>query len=155
MAAAGVYLICGLLPFEEGYGAIDVFGLVFISLWTVLVSCGAVYAFSSFGTRLVIDGKGVSQTSFLPKRTLPWANVADWGLSYCGQTRGEGSTYYLYFSEKRQKNKNQSAKRLRGKMIKIVVIGGDYREIVTRVVPFCQTRTQIEPFIGGDAFPMP
>ncbi len=79
---------------------------------------------------------------------MSWSEIRDWGLSYCGQTRYEGNTYYLYFSKKVYPVKNECRKKLKGKMIKTFVIGNDYAEAVSKIVPFCSERTGIEPFIG-------
>lgn len=150
MAAMGIRLIFNILPFEDGYTFDDVFGLIFICIWTLIVSVMALCALASNSKKITIDDEGVSCKTWFSKEKLRWSEIKDWGLSYCGQTRWESNTYYFYFSKEQQPIKNECKKKLKGKMIKTVVIGNDYTEIVSKVIPFCTSRTEVEPFIGTD-----
>ncbi|MDD6021165.1 MAG: hypothetical protein PUB94_00680 [Oscillospiraceae bacterium] len=152
MAAMGIRLIFGLLPFEEGYTLSDVFGLIFVCVWILIVSGMGVFAFVTNSKKITINDEGIFCNTWFSKRNLEWTEIKDWGLSYCGQTRGEGNTYYLYFSKEQYPIKNECRKKLKGKMIKTFVIGSDYAEIVNEVIPFCASRTKVAPFIGKDKY---
>ena len=152
MVIIGFRIVIMMLPFDEGYTLWDVFGLIFVCLWIIIVISMGIYAFVTNNKKLEINSEGVLCSTILKKKFLKWSEIADWGLSYCGKTRFEGNTYYLYFSEKPQKIKNECRKKLRGKMIKMYVIGNDYVEAVRDVIPFCTEKTSVEPFIGKDKF---
>ena len=98
MAIAGIRLLF-VLPFEEGYTIADVLGLIFVCIWTIIVFSMGFFAFATNSKQITITGDGVLCASWFSKNFIKWADVKDWGLSYCGQTRWEGNTYYLYFSE--------------------------------------------------------
>lgn len=151
MAVAGIRLIAGLLPLEHGYTAADVFGVIFACVWTLLAVGMGVAALSS-NSKITLDDEGVTSATVFAKTRITWDEIADFGLSYCGQTKNEGNTYYLYFSKQQQPVKNECSKRLKGKMIKAVIIGDGYDEMVEKVIPFCASRTKAEPFIGRDKF---
>lgn len=150
MAIAGVRLVFGLLPFEEGYTFADVFGLVFVCAWTLFVLSMGIFAFATNSKKITINSEGILCVSWFGKKFIKWTDIKDWGLSYCGQTRWEGNTYYLYFSEQECAIKNDCKKKLKGKMIKTFVIGNDFSEAVGKIVPFCEKKTYITPFIGKD-----
>lgn len=152
MAIAGIRLLFGLLPFEENYTLADVFGLVFVCVWIVIVLSMGIFAFATNCKQITINSDGVLCESWFRKMFIKWADLKDWGLSYCGETRGEGNTYYFYFSEHECQIKNESKKRLKGKMIKTFVIGNDYLEAVSKIIPFCKDKTDITPFIGKDKY---
>jgi len=152
MAIAGIRLVFGLLPFEEGYTFVDVFGLVFVCVWIIVVLSMGVFAFAINSKQITISNDGVLCKSWFNEKFIKWSHIKDWGLSYCGQTRGEGNTYYLYFSKQECPIKNECKKKLKGKMIKTFVIGGDYSEALSEIIPFCKEKTDIIPFIGKDKF---
>lgn len=152
MAIAGVRLVFGLLPFEEGYTFADVFGLVFVCIWITVVLGMGVFSFATSSKQITISNDGVLCKSWFNKKFAKWSDIKDWGLSYCGQTRWEGNTYYLYFSEQECRIKNDCSKKLKGKMIKTFVIGGDYSETLRKIIPFCRERTNVEPFVGRDKY---
>ena len=152
MAGIGVWLICTMLPFGEAYTFADVLGLVFVCLWTVAAIVMTVLSISSAHAVLRIDCEGVSYQSLVQKQVLTWSQIADYGLSYCGQSRGDGNTYDFYFSTEKQTTINECSKKLKGKMIKYEVAEKEYYQIMERVIPFCRSRTSVEPFIGADKF---
>ena len=152
MAAMGISFFCGLFPFEEDDSLfVNVFGAVFMGIWILIALTGSVYGFTVSSSRIVLDENGVTYSSLLRKYSLAWCDVRDWGLSYCGQTRGEGNTYYLYFSDHPCKTKNSCSKKLTGKSIKTYVFEAEY-SLTLNVVPFVSQRTSVEPFIGEDTF---
>lgn len=152
MAASGVRLLFGLLPFEEDYTFGDVFGLVFICAWIALVLGMGIFAFTTNSKQITIDGDGVLCKSWFHKEFIKWSEIEDWGLSYCGQTRWEGNTYYLYFSRRACPVINACKKKLKGRMVKTFVIGNDYSEAVSTIIPFCSEYTAVPPFVGKDKY---
>lgn len=152
MAFVGVRLVFGILPFDEDYTAGDVFGLIFICAWIALVLSMAISSFSSNSMEITMNSEGVMCSSLFRKQLLAWSEIQDWGLSYCGQTRGEGNTYYLYFSDHICEPKNECRKKLKGRMIKTIVMGEDYSRVVSEIIPFCEARTLAKPFVGKDKY---
>lgn len=150
MAFMGIRLLAGLVPFEEGYTGADVFGLIFVFVWVFGVLSMSVAFFSMGGRRIILSDAGVLAKSWFKEELLDWSDIQDYGLSYCGQTKWEGNTYYLYFSRRVFVVKNNYRKKLKGKMIKTIILSGDYAEAVNVVIPFCRRRTHIEPFIAMD-----
>ena len=130
----------------------DIFGGIFICIWLAVVLWMGVYGLVTASKKLTVDAEGVCCSSLFYKRSLAWREIRDFGLSYAGQTRGEGNTYYLYFASSEQKTKNECKKKLKGKMIKIEIIGGEYQAAVSELIPFCRKFTTVEPFVGEDKF---
>ena len=153
MSIIGFRIVFGLLPFEEEYTLENIIVLIFICLWPIIVLSIGISAFVTYSKKIEINDEGVLCCSFFEKTFFKWSEIEDWGLSYCGQTKGAGNTYYFYFSKNLQKTKNECKKALKGKMIKIEVIGDvDYYEVVSMVIPFCKEKTPVEPFIGKDKY---
>lgn len=152
MAISGIRLLFGLLPFEENYTFADVLGLVFVCVWVFVVLSMGVFAFATNSKQITINSEGVLCKSWFSKKFIKWADIKDWGLSYCGQTRGEGNTYYLYFSKHECQIKNECKKKLKGKMIKTFIIGNDYFDAVNTIISFCSEKTDITPFVGKDKY---
>jgi len=152
MAIVGVRLLFGLLPFEENYTLADVFGLVFICGWLTVVLSLGIFAFVTNSRQITINDEGVLCKSLFSKAFIRWADIKDWGLSYCGQTRWEGNTYYLYFSKHECQIKNECKKKLKGKMIKTFIYGNDYFDAVNIIIAFCGEKTDKTPFVGKDKY---
>ena len=138
MAIQGAYIISA---FEIENSNADLFGLAFVTLW----ECGVLFAIWFFSKEIskyiVISNKGVCVCTWYKKDLIQWSDIKDWGLSYCGQTRGEGNTYYLYFSKHKYSVKNECKKKLKGKMIKFVMFEEDYSNAIDLIIPFCCERT--------------
>jgi hypothetical protein len=148
MSFVGFNFIFGMLPFEADYTAGDYFGFAFVCVWITVVLTIGFTAFKESSKMVIINDEGVLLKSFLGNRFLAWSEIADFGISYCGQTRGSGNTYDLYFSEKIHPVKNECSKILRGKMIKITINGNWYSDIVYKVMPYCREKTTVTPFVG-------
>ncbi len=148
MAIPVVSLLFNILFFQAEYTAADYFGVAFLCVWLFVTLGGALHAFSESGKQIVIDNEGVSSKSFLSKKYSKWTDIKDWGLSYQGQTRGHGNTYYLYFSENVYPVKNECRKKLKGKMIYITIIEDDYYRAVNHIIEFCRDKTEVEPFVA-------
>jgi len=152
MFFSGIRIVSALIPFEEGYTGADVFGFVFVCVWTAVVGVMTSAFLYNFGKKTILDSEGITTTFLFYKKELEWREIQDYGISYCGQTRNEGNTYYLYFATEEQNTKNRFKKKLKGNMIKITVVGENYYEVTTKVIPFCQKKTSVTPFIAEDGF---
>ena len=152
MAVAGLRLIVGLLPFEEPVTTGDIFGLIFVCVWLAIVLYMGIFSFMTNSRQVILCQEGILYRLWFKKTLMRWEDVADWGLSYCGQTRGEGNTYHLYFSSRVCPTKNECTKILKGSMIKTFIMGDDYHIALRCIIPFCQEKTAVTPFIGRDKY---
>lgn len=152
MLGSGIQLVTGLVPFEEDYTGFDVFGFAFACVWTFVIGVMTFYLVFNFGKKTILDSEGITTTFLFYKKELEWREIQDYGVSYTGQTKGEGNTYYLYFSNEEQKQKNRFRKKLKGNIIKVIIVGEDYYEITKKVLPFCQRKTSVTPFVADDGF---
>lgn len=152
MAGSGIRTIFEMFPLEDGWTFPNILGLVFMCIWTSIALGMCIYALRVYGRKIIIDDVGVSWHTWFTKEQLKWNAKKYFGLSYCGQTRGEGNTYILYFSKKQHPIRNECKKKLKGKMIKTYVMESDYEEVLQIVIPFCISRTKVEPFIGKDQY---
>ncbi|MBE6617322.1 MAG: hypothetical protein E7627_05225 [Ruminococcaceae bacterium] len=152
IAAFCVWIVVSLLPFETAYTFVDVLSVVFVSVFILTVLGLGAYVIVTNSKRVIINNDGVLCKSLVGMHHIKWSDIKDWGISYCGQTRGEGNTYYLYFSDHQCQAKDDCRKKLKGKMIKAFVFEREYFEAVSRIVPFCKKRVTVEPFIGTDKY---
>jgi hypothetical protein len=152
MFFAGVCFLISLKPLEDMNTFMDYFGLIFIAIWLLLLLLGGMITLETNSKQIIINYEGISSRSWFTKDFILWSEVADWGLSYCGQTKGEGNTYYLYFSKHICPDKNDCRKKLTGKMVKTFIFENEYEDAVKVIIPFCNERTSVKPFIGEDRF---
>ncbi len=152
MAIMGACFLIGLSWCEGIHTFMDLLGVMFISVWLLGLLTAGIVTLEGNSKRITINDEGISSQSWFAKKDIKWSDVADWGLSYYGQTRGEGNTYYLYFSQHPCSVKNDCKKLLKGKMVKTFIIGNEYDEAVSQIIPFCMARTTVKPFIGVDKF---
>ena len=152
MAGFGIRVLFGLLPFEDGYTFGNIFGFAFICVWVLGVLSMGFYSLEAYSKKIIINSEGVLASSWFRKKLFKWDDIKDWGLSYCGQTKGEGNTYYLYFAKQVCTAKNDCKKKLKGKMLKTFVIGEDYKEAFDVIIPFCAEKTDVKPFIAKDKY---
>lgn len=117
MAVLFTGFFLSLNPFEELNTFMDYFGIVFFGIWLLTLLAGGVYSVVTNSKTVTLDARGILCRSLVGQDFVLWSEVADWGLSYCGQTKGEGNTYELYFSKHPCLTKNDCRKRLKGKMI--------------------------------------
>jgi hypothetical protein len=127
-------------------------GLAFVSVWVMAVLSASILSFVNYSKQIIINNDGILCKTILNEKLVNWSDIKDWGISYCGQSRGQGNTYDLYFSEHECKVKNECRKKLKGKMIKIYVFQDDYSEVVSEIIPFCSKKTNIKQFIGKDKY---
>ena len=149
IALGGIILIFSLFPVDGEYSFVDILNLIIVCILILLILLMGIYALITNSKQIIINDEGIECNSWFVKRKLRWIDIKDWGLSYCGETRWEGATYYLYFSKEQHRIINGCRKKLKGEMIKSFVIGNDaYAEVVSKVIPFCMSRTEVEPFVG-------
>jgi hypothetical protein len=127
-------------------------GLAFVSVWVMAVLSASILSFVNYSKQIIINNDGILCKTILNEKLVNWSDIKDWGISYCGQSRGQGNTYDLYFSEHECKVKNECRKKLKGKMMKIYVFQDDYSEVVSEIIPFCSEKTNVKPFIGKDKY---
>lgn len=145
-------LFVNFLYYRGQYDVGDYIGLVFMCFWVSVALGMSFYSFKTGSQKIIIDDDGILSKTWFDKKTIKWSDIKDWGLSYCGQTRGEGNTYYLYFSEHECEVKNECRKKLKGKMIKTIIFEDDYSDAVNKIIPFCADKTSVVPFVGRDKF---
>ena len=150
MTASGIRMIWECLPPNGDFAGEDIFGILFLSVWTALTLTFFLVGLTNATKKVIIGTEGVACKTIFSEKEYLWSEIEDWGLSYSGNTRGEGNTYDLYFSKTPQRGKNECGKRLKGSMIKVYVFESEYERVVQDVIPFCSGRTQVEPFIGED-----
>ena len=149
LSCTGIRMLILCIPPEEPG---DIVGIVFLCVWTLVVFSLGIAAVRLGVRTITIDKEGVSSRTLGSRKSLTWGEIEDYGLSYSGQTRGEGNTYTLYFAVKKQRTRNDCKKRLKGKMIKTYIIGCTYSEVTEKVFPLCKSFTHVEPFIAADKF---
>ena len=125
----------------------DIFGVAFASVWLSVVFGIGFTSFIMFSNVLILNDKGVTYSSIIKRRFLDWSQVKDLGLSYCGQTRFEGNTYYLYFSGKILQTKNDERKIIKGVKVRVVVLESEYDEVIEKVFTYCKEYADNEPFV--------
>ena len=156
MSLVGFWLLFGIIEgflyYRTEYGIAVPFGFLFNCLWLAVVFRMAFYGFKTGSQQITIDADGILCKTWFGKKIVKWSDIKDWGLSYCGQTRGEGNTYYLYFSEHECEVKNECRKKLKGKMIKVTVFEDDYSKAVYNKKPFCREKTSVVPCVGKDKY---
>ena len=130
----------------------DIFGVVFICLWTLFMIAGGVYAFSEY-RQIIISVEGILSKSCFKTELLSWDEIQDWGLSYYGIVRYQGPTYYLCFSKNPCLTKNKYSKKLKGKIIKRDIRQIQYAQMVNIVIPFCAERARVKPFVSENKYP--
>ena len=151
MGCIGVYFFVPMF-FEPIASFMDVFGIVFMSLWLLLVIGGAILSFYRYSKKLIIDSSGVVYKSILGKGFYNWEEIKDWGLVYDGRTRYGRNNYIVYFANDRQKDKNEKRKILSKNVLKVHILSDDYGYLTQTVIPFCRGMTTVTPFIPQDKF---
>jgi hypothetical protein len=142
----------GFFYYTEEYTFTDVFGLISVCALVASLLALGIYAILNASRQITLTADGILSKSLFGRRYMKWSDVRDFGLSYSCKTRWMGNTYYLYFSENELAAQNECSKNLKGKLIYIHVIGKDYSEAVSKVVPFCKDKTDVIPFSGSDKY---
>ena len=133
--------------------------MLFNIIIVMLILMNSVRASVAFFTSLVIDDRGITKKTMFIKKTLPWYEVRDYGLTRrSAQNKllftdiGEGC-FILYFSESRLQNITDNSKDTDGALF-MYIPWEEYDGVVNTLVPFCESHTGVEPLItdrpGGD-----
>ena len=152
MTAVGIRTIWEFIPPNGNLAGEDIFGILFMCVWTAVTLTFLLVGLTNATKKVIIGTEGVTCKTIFSEKEYLWNEIEDWGLSYSGNTRGEGNTYDFYFSKTPQRDKNECRKRLKGKMIKVFVFESEYERVVQDVVPFCSGRTRVKPFVGEDRY---
>ena len=144
----GVLLLISLFPLDKGNLANGIFGVVAVICWTLFDLVMGIYAMVMYSKKVIINGEGVTERTFLSEKHLHWNEIGDFGLSFAIYSQYDGNTYDLYFSRDVQKSRDRYKKKLKGEMIKITINQKMRSEAVDTLIPYCQTRTAVTPFIG-------
>ena len=145
------FFIPVLMEFEGSIGDFAV--SAFICLWLGVVFCGALISFYRYSKKVVIDDDGISYNSIFGKHHLDWNEIQDYGLSYDGRSQDGAdfsNSYIIYFAKEPQKNKNPYKKKLSQNAFKINIMADDYAHFSECVIPFCMSKTDVQPFIPQD-----
>ena len=149
MGSVGIFLISDMLrSADSSADSSDVLGVVIASVWTLLTFSMGVYALASGSRTLTLDDDGVTCKTWFQQSFLPWNEVNDWGLSYHGRDRWGNNFYDLYFSREMYPVRNECAKKLRGRILRVTI--DDYMQAVNSIIPFCRGKTTVVPFVGTD-----
>ena len=131
------------------YGEIDVIPDIFVGACLVCIMGFGIFSVMSNGKKLIIDGDGILCRGIFSKDMMKWAEVKDYGISYAGETRFRGRTYYLYFSRNELTIDNEYQKNIDRNTVKVFLFEGDeYNKAVTQIMPFCESHAKIQPFIS-------
>lgn len=124
-------------------------GLIEILFFVFLIVFLTIYAYVDSTKKLTVNNNGVTFKSALKSEYISWADVNDYGVSYCGRGR-YGTCYYLYFSKEKQNKKNEYSKKFKGGTIKFLFDGKQYKTITDNLIPYCIEKISITPFIGKE-----
>ena len=144
----GIRLLIACIWPEDGI--VDWLGTGLVACWTCLALGMAVRSLNDALAQLVLDEAGAELRRPLGKKRIAWDQVRDWGLSYVGISNHEDNTYEFYFAEDPQDEKNEYSRRLGKRVLRFVVIGEDYGQVVKEVLPFCQRYARVTPFVPDD-----
>ena len=126
----------------------DIFVTVLAIPWVLFFLFGAFYCYLYGTGYIVMNNNGVKYHSLINNRFYSWAEIEDFGMSYCGLTGNAGvNTYYFYFSKNMLPTKSDDKKKIRGKVIKTMIFESDFQDFADEVIPFCKRFTSVEPFV--------
>lgn len=150
-----VLFICGFLTviffivIFSGISTGDPIGVVEVIFFVAFCAFFLGIAYSDSKKILTVSDNGVTFKSALKSDYISWADIKDWGISYHSRSK-YGCYYYLYFSIESQNEKNMYSKKFKGKMIKFLFNGNEYKTIIDNLIPYCAEKTTIAPFIGKE-----
>lgn len=150
----GTYLLVAFAGsfFVSEFNGLDVFGMVFIFIWTAISGIGAYLTlWSKLGYKVIIDADGIYETRLLFKnknKSLRWAQIEEYGYYFDGNSNDNGNvygTYMLYFSPTVLKAQNDHKKKPAKEMIGITFSEENIQRVTAAVFPFCRMHTDLEP----------
>ena len=144
----GIYLLIACIWPEDGI--VDWLGTALVAVWTFGSLGVAIRSLNDAMTQLVVNRTGVQLRRPLGKKSIAWNQIREFGLSYVGIANHEDNTYEFYFAEDPQDEKNEYSRRLGKRVLRFVVIGEDYGQVVKEVLPFCQRYARVTPFVPDD-----
>ncbi|MBQ7117482.1 MAG: hypothetical protein IJN88_04665 [Clostridia bacterium] len=150
--ASGATLFFSDLSLEEATEPADIFGNIFMLLWLGVMGYFILFSFNEFFKKTAISKEGVLCKSFFGTKEYMWSEIKDFGISYSGQTRGEGNTYYLYFSTDILKQNRKGKKKMNRSVIKVIFTSDDSDAFINEVIPFCRESTNVVPFLPSGKF---
>ncbi len=150
MIVCGIWLTVGQFPLEEGKEAAGIAGVAFSSLFTLVVFSFFLSCLSEGFFHCSLDSVKICKNYGFIKRSIPWMQVRDWGLSYVGLALNGESRYVLYFSQTVCPLKNSREKKLMRATVRFYLVGDDAYRIIREVFPFCLGKTLTEPFVAQE-----
>ena len=148
---------CGALCFfvsvlwaEHDGSLLDWLATSFVLLWLGVVFFASILSFYRYREKILIEEDGVTYCSWFAKRQLTWSEIKDYGLSYNGRSREGTNLYLLYFSAEPLVSKNEFKKKLSEDTLKIFISSNEYACFCGWVVPFCENKTNLKPFVPKD-----
>ncbi|MBQ8185174.1 MAG: PH domain-containing protein [Lachnospiraceae bacterium] len=121
---------------------------IFILLCYAILALGLMYNLLVDVWKLTLTRDGIICKYLFSTKFVPWADIQDFGLSYWVTSRSFVKWYYLYFSKEMLKQTSPQQKKLRGPCIKLLISEVSSSEIKEQVLPFCELRTNLLPFIA-------
>ena len=149
MGGLGLYFFVPMF-FEPIVSSLDVFGVVFMSVWLFVVFVAAILCLYRYSKKIFISEKGVRYSSLFTKKLYKWEEIKDFGLSYDGRTRYGRNNYIFYFANNELKASGADKKKLSLSTLKVHILSDDYLYITETVIPFCSERVNAVPFIPID-----
>ncbi len=149
---SGAVLILPNLSYEEAKEPVNVFGDIFVLMWLSVMGYFILFSFNEFFKKTTISKEGVICRSFFGTKKYMWPEIKDFGISYSGQTRGEGNTYYLYFSADILNQNRKGKKKMNRSVIKVIFTSDDSDAFINEVIPFCRESTNVVPFLPSGKF---
>ena len=144
----GIYLLTICIWPEDG--VVDWLGISFVACWTCMGLFMSIRSLNDAFTELVLDESGVHLRRPLGRKYIPWNEIADWGLSYDGIANHEDNGYELYFAAEPQREKNEYSRKLGKHVLRYLVVGEEYHQVVQEVLPFCRRFARVAPFVPED-----
>lgn len=125
----------------------DAVGTAFLFVWIGFVLWMGYKGYEYASTVFVLCEVGVGLYSPRRNQELKWEEIRDYGICYVKKERGR-NIYELYFSEKLNQLESRKDKRWGKPDLRITVSGRQNRDqVVSRILPYCRTRVQVEPFL--------
>lgn len=136
----------------------NVFGLVFSTVWTAVLSAVSVGVFLHYAEKAVISDDGITVFRIFGKKHLGWNGVAEYGIKNFGPERGEintsspfgnSFTHVVWFSKKIGRMSRKGLKYIPLGSCQLMVRGSDNIYLFKEyVVPLCSKHTDAAPCVN-------
>ena len=135
------------LDMLRGSGPKDYVGLLFLSLWLLILDCILTFVvIRKLITRAEITNRGITYFCGFRKKEILWCELKDYGISFDGRGRN-GNTYTLYFSDEILPEKSPNKKKLKRVRIQFDMLQVDYGSVYATLLPYCGRHTGLKPFL--------